>query len=184
MRKEKIYFDEWSFTDNWAKAFEVSKVFKEAKNELEEILQKPIKDFGAFKTNPIEYAKEAIKEANPKVFALGLSDENTLKMLSINLNNLERLSNVITRSPYAIIVTEKGEVSPDENKEPFTIHAEKVDELERYDFCLKLIEVIKEAYKQNTDKPLRLFNAGFMHLIIWDVQTESYIPNWQFVKGM
>lgn len=184
MRKEKIYFDEWSFTENWAKAFEVAKVFKEAKNELEEILQKPIKDFGAFKANPIEYAKEAIKEANPKVFALGLSDENTLKMLSFNLNNLERLSNVIKLTNFKIIVSEKGEASPDESKEPFTVYAETVNELERYDFCLKLIETIKEAYNQNTNVPLRLFNAGFMHLIIWDVQTERYIPNWQFVKGI
>lgn len=184
MRKEKIYFDEWSFTDNWAKAFEIAKVFKEAKNELEEILEKPIKDYGAFKANPIEYAKEAIKEANPKVFALGLTMENTLKMLSVNLNNLERLSKVITLSPFEIVVDKNGIAVASENKEPFTVYAETKDELERYDFCLKLIEIMKEAHNQNTDKPLRSFNAGFMHLILWNVQTESYIPNWQFVKGL
>ncbi|WP_369753342.1 hypothetical protein AB3G34_02330 [Flavobacterium sp. WC2409] len=176
-----VFYNEFDHSNSMRDGYETSLLFNEAVNELQAIIKKPIADYKAFRKDILSYSIEVIKEAFPKPFELGLDNENTFKMLSIDLTNLKRISQIIITTPHRFNVCDKtGHASACEDKEPFTYYAETPEQFERLEYSKQIIEVAEKTLLFNKHQHLGNTIAGFINFIVYDPQ-KGLIPNWYFV---
>jgi hypothetical protein len=166
------------------KAHETAKVFTDAKNELETILEKPIENYTAFKNDVLGYSIAEIKLKYPAAFNLNLGLDKTLQMLSIDLRKLEQYDATLKTTPHKICVCpKKGTATADDDKEPFCWYAETPEQLQRLRFAQSLADLLEQAqeYKPGTAKA-NLTN-GVNHIVYFNMQNEKITPNHFFVMG-
>ena len=185
MKKEKrvtaIYYDELEHSKAIGEGYTLSLLFKEAKDELETIIEKPIEDYTAFKNDVLGYSITEIKTKFPKAFDLGLPIEKVLAMLSIDLQTIERVDNTLKTTAHKFCVCAKtGEAIPDESKDDFIRYATTDEQHERLDFANELIVLLEKAhtFKEYSNKA-NLTN-GLTHIVYHEPQ-EGLIPNRFFV---
>lgn len=188
MKKQEripVFYDEIEHAGAMRSGYEVASIFNEAVAELQTIIKKPIEDYNAFRQNVLDYSIETIKKTFPKPFELGLDNEATFKMLSIDLTNLKRLSQIIATTPHRFIVCDKtGKASACEDKEPHTYYAETPEHFERLKFCNEIIRITEKAYSLNENQNKGSLITGFRSYVFIDPQ-KGLIPNWHFVlKGI
>ena len=188
MKKQEripVFYDEGQHVCEMRNAYETTLTFNEAVAELQMIIKKPIEDYNAFRQNILDYSIEAIKKTFPKPFELGMDNDATFKMLSIDLTKLDKLSQIITTTPHRFVVCEKtGKASPCEDKEPYIYYAETPEQFERMEFSNKIIEVAEKTVSFNKHQHLGNTIGGFINFVVLDPQ-KGLIPNWHFViKGI
>jgi len=185
MKKEleriPVHYAEIEHVTAMREGYGVSVIFNQAVAELETIIKKPIEDYKAFRKDILGYSIEAIKTTFPVPFTMGLDDEATLKMMSIDISKLEQYSEKLKTTPHRFNVCAKsGKASACENEEPYTYYAETPEHFERLDFSNKIIEVAEKAHSYNRNQNKGNIIAGFTSFVINDPQ-KGLIPNWQFV---
>lgn len=179
-KKTAVFYDQQSHYLDQSQAFEAGQVFKGAKNNLEEILKKEI-DYTAFRKDILGYSLSEIKKAFPKPFKLGLTDEATLKMLSIDLNRLKEADAFLKFTSIKFCVCPKtGDTSPDEDREPYISYAVNDDQHQRLNFCNELISVLNKAHEYIPHKAKYNLVLGLESLIYLDPQ-RGVVPNHNFV---
>ena len=183
-KKTAVFYDASGHYTEMNNANESGQTFKRAKNNLEAIINKPISDYTAFRSDILGYAMAEIKKTFPKPFELGLTDEATLKMLSIDLSQLTADSYFLATTPFKFCVCPKtGEATPDECKEPFIWYAETKEQHERLDFALELASILERAYLFTPHTFKSNVTNGLTHIVYFDVQTETIKPNHYFVMN-
>ena len=184
VRKTAIYYNEQQHHSEMSQAHESIQTFKRAKNNLEAITNKPIKDFEAFRNDILGYSMRSIKETFPKPFKLGLSDEATLKMLSIDLKQLTQDDAFLSTTPFKFCVCSKtGEATPDDCKEDYIWNITTDEQHQRLDFCNELSEILERAYLFTPHTFKSNVTNGLTHLVYFNVQTEAITPNHFFVMN-
>ena len=185
VKKVKVFFDEISHYQEMNRAYEITKVFNDAKNELETILEKPIDNYTAFRNDILQYSIAAIKDKYPAAFNLNLGLDKTLSMLSIDLRKLEQYDATLKTTPHKICVCpKKGTATADDDKEPFCWYAETPEQHERLNFANELVGVLERAhenYLQHTHKA-NLTN-GLQRLVYFEPQTEKITPHHYFIMN-
>jgi hypothetical protein len=179
--KKKVWYDQAEHTTQMRNAHGVTLVFKDAVASLEAILESPIKDYAAFKNDVLGYAIAQIKIKFSKAFGLGLSLDQTLSMLSIDLRKIETADGVIKTTPYSITVSESGEASADEDQERFTYYAESEDQHKRLDFANELCNILERAHHYKPGTGIANLTYGVNHIVVFDPQKEVIIPLPNFV---
>jgi hypothetical protein len=183
-KKTAVFYDESGHYTEMNNANESGQTFKRAKNNLEAIINKPISDYTAFRSDVLGYAMAEIKKTFPKPFELGLTDEATLKMLSIDLSQLTTDSYFLATTPFKFCVCPNtGEATPDECKDPFIWYAETKEQHERLDFCNELANILERAYLFTPHTFKSNVTNGLTHIVYFDVQTETIKPNHYFVMN-
>lgn len=178
-----VFYNEFDHTTAMRDGYETSLLFNEAVKELQAIIKKPIEDYKAFRTDVLGYSLEEIKKTFPKPFDLGLDLEQTLKMLTIDLTNLKRISQIISTTPHRFNVCDKtGYASACEDKEPFTFYAETPEHFERLEYSNKIIDVANNTLSYNKHQHLGNTIRGFINFVVLDPQ-KGLIPNWYFIKN-
>lgn len=188
MKKQEripVFYDEGQHVCEMRNAYETTLTFNEAVAELQMIIKKPIEDYNAFRQNILDYSIEAIKKTFPKPFELGMDNDATFKMLSIDLTKLDKLSQIITTTPHRFVVCVKtGKASACEDKEPHTYYAETPEHFERLKFCNEIIGITEKAHSLNENQNKGSLITGFRSYVFIDPQ-KGLIPNWHFVlKGI
>lgn len=180
MKKQKIYYDEASHLNDNRNAYEITLVFNNSVKELEGIIKKPIEDYQAFRNDAYKYAIEEIKKAFPKPFELGLDTESTLKMLSIDLQNIARNSEVLQTTAYRFVVSKEGKAEPCQDKEPYCYYIDTAEQFERLTYSNEIIKVSEKAMTLNPYLHKGNLITGFNMFVTLNYENE-YIPNWRYV---
>lgn len=188
MKKENritaVFYDELGHHLAMSQTNESVQTFKRAKNNLEGIISKPISDYKAFRRDVLGYSMAEIKKAFPKPFELGLTDETTLKMLSIDLKQLQEDAEFLKHTPFRICICPKtGTATPDESKELFIEYATTDEQHERLDFGNELANILERAYLYTPHTFKSNVTNGLTHIVYFDVQTETIKPNHFFVMN-
>lgn len=184
-KKTAVFYDESGHYMEMNNANESGQTFKRAKNNLEAIINKPISDYTAFRSDILGYAMAEIKKTFPKPFELGLTDEATLKMLTIDLSQLTTDSYFLATTPFKFCVCPKtGEATPDECKEPFIWYAETPEQHERLNFANELSEILERAHEKYTPyiHKANLTN-GVEKLVYFHPQTNKIVPHHYWVMN-
>jgi NADH/NAD ratio-sensing transcriptional regulator Rex len=144
-KREKIYvsFNQEMYNSVRDEANKKERYLNKAIKELETIIKKPISDYEAFSKDILGYALKEIKTTFPKPFNLDLGDEATLKMLSIDLANLEECAKHLNTNTEYTIVNGHARIEVDEEK--FKQYVETETQFERYDFALQCVDTIEKA---------------------------------------
>jgi hypothetical protein len=183
-KKTAVFYNEQLHHSEMSQAHESMQTFKRAKNNLEAITNKPIKDFEAFRKDILGYSMQSIKETFPKPFELGLTDEATLKMLSIDLKQLTQDDAFLSTTPFKFCVCSKtGETTPDECKENYIWYATTEEQHQRLDFANELSNILERAYLFTPHTFKSNVTNGLTHIVYFDVQTETIKPNHFFVMN-
>lgn len=184
MKKQRttpVFYDELEHLNAMNEGHKSSLIFKEAKAELEAVLEKPIDDYAEFRKDILGYSITSIKAKFPKAFDLGLPIEKVLAMLSIDLRKIERADAILKTSPHKFCVCPKtGDTTPDEDKEPFTQYAVNDEQHERLDFANELIKLLEKAHTFKTGTNKANLTNGLSHIIYHDPE-QGLIPNRFFV---
>jgi hypothetical protein len=178
--KIKVYYDLGTHHNEMGNAYEITVIYNNTVKELESIIKKPIEDYQAFKKDAYNYSIEAIKKEFPKPFELGLDIESTLKMLTIDLNNIKRNGEIFKTSPYRFEIDKNGKATASEDQEPFTYYAETPEHFERLNFSNEIIAITEKAFSLNRNQNKGNMIVGFNSFVINDPQY-GLIPNWQFI---
>jgi dsDNA-binding SOS-regulon protein len=180
-KRTAVFYNEAEHTNAMGEGHKTSLLFKEAKEELEAILEKPIENYEEFQNDILGYSIAEIKIKFPKAFDLGLSLEKTLAMLSIDLKLITRADGVLKTTPHKYCVCKKtGEAKADESKESFIQYAETDEQHERLDFANELIVILEKAYLYAPHVHKSNVTNGLYHIVVFDPQ-EGLIPNRFFV---
>jgi hypothetical protein len=183
-KKTPIFYNQGEHHSEMSKAYEVGLIFKRSKDDLEKILGTPIADYAEFRKDPLGYAKAEIRKAFPKPFELGLTEQATLKMLSIDLRQIERDSLYLATNPIKFCVCPKtGAVSADECKEDYIWYATTDEQHQRLDFGNELANILERAYLFTPHTFKSNVTNGLTHIVYFDVQTETIKPNHFFVMN-
>ena len=181
--KTKIHFSESEHFAAVTNAHNTAATFNQLTQLVEAILKAEIKDLEAFKKDYEGELIRMIKETYPKPFDLGLDNETTLKMLSIDLTQINELIRVLHGNPSKINICPKSRTaSACENKEPFYIYATTKEQHDKLDFCNKIIEVVNEAAAAQTrNANLATLAAGFREFIFYDPQSNTMMPSHYYI---
>lgn len=180
-KKTAIYYSELDHLNAMREGDALGLLFKEAKNELETILEKPIEDYTAFRNDVLDYSIASIKAKFPKAFDLGLPIEKVLAMLSIDLRMIERVDATLKTTPHKFCVCAKtGNATADECKDDFIQYATTDEQHKRMDFSNELIAVLERAHQYMPHIGKYNLVLGLERLITLDPQ-EGLIPNRFFV---
>jgi hypothetical protein len=179
--RTKVWYNEAQHHTEMRNAHGVTLVFKDAAASLEAILESPIKDYAAFKNDVLGYAIAQIKIKFSKAFGLGLSLDQTLSMLSIDLRKIETADGVLKTTPYLITVSESGEAAADDDQERFTYYAESEDQHNRLDFANELCNILERAHHYKPGTGIANLTNGLNHIVIFDPQKEGLMPRPYFV---
>jgi hypothetical protein len=180
MKKVKIYYDQTSHESDKFKAYDNTKLFNSTVKELESIIKKPIEDYQALKKDAYNYSLETIKKTFPKPFDLGLELEQTLKMLSIDLTNIQKNSEVLKTTPYRFVVTADGKAEPCQDKEPYCFYIDTPEQFERLEYCKEIIKICDKAIILTPYVHKANIILGFNRFVLLDPEN-GYIPNWRYV---
>ena len=180
-KKTAIYYSELDHNNAMGEGHKISLLFKEAKNDLETILEAPIKDYTAFRNDVLSYSISEIKNKFPKAFDLGLPIEKVLAMLSIDLRMIERVDATLKTTPHKFCVCAKtGEATADACKDDFIQYATTEEQHNRLDFANELIAILERAHQYMPHRAKYNLVLGLEPIIILDPQ-EGIIPNRFFV---
>lgn len=180
-RTTAIFYNEAEHHTAMGEGHKVSLLFKEAKNDLETILEKPIEDYTAFRNDVLGYSIASIKTKFPKAFDLGLPIEKVLAMLSIDLRMIERVDATLKTTPHKFCVCAKtGEATADDCKDDFIQHATTDEQHERLDFANELIVILEKAYLYAPHVHKSNVTNGLYHIVVFD-PSKGLIPNRFFV---
>lgn len=184
VKKTAVFYDALSHHLAMSQSHETSLIFKRAKENLEQITNRPIKDYEAFRNDIICYSMQSIKETFPKPFELGLTDEATLKMLSINIDQLKTDAENLKNNPIAFCVCNKtGAVSPDENREPHTWYITTKEQHDRLNFTTELAEMLELASKVTPYVRKANVTNGLSHLVYYCMETDTLKPSHTYVTN-
>jgi len=184
MSKKEIWYDELSHSIAMGEGWKKGELFKQAKDDLEKVIGRPLTSYPEFRKDILGYALKEIKLTFPKPFDLGLSDDVVLGMLGIDLRLIKQVSAELKNTPHVFKVCSKtGDCSANEDKTPFKWFAESKEELDRLAFAENLADTLEKAaeltpYVRKADVTL-----GLTHFVYFDVQTGSIIPNHYYVKN-
>lgn len=180
-KKTAVFYDGAAHYLAMGEGHKVSLLFKEAKNDLEAILEKPIDDYTAFRNDVLGYSIASIKAKFPKAFDLELPIEKVLAMLSIDLRMIERVDATLRTTPHKFCVCAKsGDATADECKDDFIQHATTNEQHERLDFANEIIKLLEKAHLYTPYTHKSNMTNGLYHIVIFDPQ-EGLIPNRFFV---
>lgn len=180
-KKTAVFYNELEHHSTMSQANEAVEVYKRAKNNLQTIIGKEIKDFKGFRKNPLAFSMAIIKETFPKPFELGLSDEATLKMLSIDLSQLEKDSLYLIGTPHQIKICDKtGNCEPQDDKEQFISYATNDLQHDRLQFCQDLISNLEKCHEYAPYRGKHNLVMGLIPFIYLDPQ-RGLVPNHNFV---
>jgi hypothetical protein len=183
MSKKEIWYDELSHSIAMGEGWKKGELFKQAKDDIEKIIGRPLTSYPEFKKDPLEYALKEIKASFPKPFDLGLSDDVVLGMLGIDLRLIKQISPELKNTPHVFNVCAKtGKCSASEDKTPFKWFAESKEELDRLDFAEKLADILEQAHELTPYVNKAEVTLGLTHLVYLDVQTGKFIPNHWYIK--
>jgi hypothetical protein len=181
VKKVPLFYDNLQHLSDQRDAHQTSVLFNKAVAELETIIKKPIEDYKAFKNDILGYSLEMIKQTFPKPFELGLDNEATLKMLGINLSNINSISEKIQNTTHRYTVCKKtGVATPCNDKEPYTKYAETPEQFERLKFSNDIIAISEKAFELGNNLHKSDLVYGFKPFVVYDTQ-KGLIPNWYFV---
>jgi len=181
-KRTPVFYDEIEHVNAMGKGYEAAKIFDKAKADLETILETNITDYAAFKNDILGYSLTAIQAKFPKAYELGMSTDNVLKMLSIDIRPLKEADAQLKNNPCKFVVCAKsGKSNADEKKDDFIRYAETDEQHERLEFANEIAKVLERAaeltpYVNKSDVTL-----GLTHLVYFDVQTGNIIPNHYYV---
>ena len=180
-KKTAVFYDESSHYSAMRDGDTMALLFKEAKNELEAILEKPIEDYTAFRNDILGYSIASIKAKFPKAFDLGLPIEKVLAMLSIDLRMIERVDATLKTTPYKFCVCPKsGDATSDECKEEFIWYATTDEQHERLDFSNDLISNLEKCHEYAPYRGKHNLVMGIVQFVYLDPQL-GLVPNHNFV---
>ena len=180
-KKTAVFYDESSHYSAMRDGDTMALLFKEVKNELETILEKPIEDYTAFRNDIYGYSVASIKAKFPKAFDLGLPIEKVLAMLSIDLRMIERVDATIKTTPHKFCVCAKtGEAHSDDCKEDFISYATTDEQHERLDFANELIANLEKCHEYSPYRGKHNLVTGLIQFAYLDPQ-RGLIPNHYFV---
>ena len=182
MKKIKIHFQEHEYFQAVTKSYEAVYNFNELTKQVEAILKAEIKDLEAFKNDYEGELMRMIKEAYPKPFDLGLDNETTLKMVSIDLNKInELILNLKSNTGKINICKDKKEAISCEDKEPFFLYAETPSQMEKLNFCKQIIEICNKANENFPTTNVAKVASGFRGMVHFDPQTNGLIPSYSYI---
>lgn len=181
MSKKQIYFDEVQYTTDLRNNEEQIILFNKTFAEANAMLLEPLTDCKAFRKDPYNVTLEAIKAQYPKPFELGLTIDKTLDMLNFDLTNIKNAGQALSTHP-ARYLFKNGIAENDFSKEPYFWYATTVEELERYDYCMELIKILNNGKERIEGAKLYNMNRGLVNFVIYDLESETLIPNHIFVK--
>jgi hypothetical protein len=176
-----VFYDENRHHTTMGNAYELVKVFNDAKLELETIIAKPIENYAAFRKDIIGFSVEQIKLTYPMPFALGLSDDITLGMLGINLDSLKRHSDALKFTPYKIIVSKAGICEVCTDATPYKLYAKTHEQHERLDFANELCISLEAAHKYKPFQNKANLTTGLQGLVYHETVSNSFKANHVFV---
>ena len=185
-QKTAVFYDESGHNLEMNQAYEVGLIFKRAKETLEQITNTPIADYEAFRADILGYSMQSIKQTFPKVFNLELSEADTLKMLSINLEQLKKDAADLQAHPVPFCVCKKtGAVTPEENREKHTWFITTKEQHDRLKFTNELADILQRASEVTPYVRKANVTNGLIHLVYYDAQTDTLKPNHNYVmKGI
>jgi hypothetical protein len=179
--KVKVFYDNLQHLSDQRDAYPTTQLFNKAVSELETILKKPIEDYKAFKKDMVNYSLEAVKQAYPKPFNLGLDDSSTLKMLGIDLANITNIADKIQHTPHRFNVCSKsGTATVCDDKEPYTYYAETPEQLERLEFANEIIKLAEKAHSLKPNLNKDTIVSGFYDFAVFE-PSKGFMPNRFFV---
>jgi hypothetical protein len=182
MSKKQIFFDEAQYSNDLRNNEEQIILFNKTFAEANKMLLEPLTDCKAFKNDAYNVTLEAIKTQYPKPFELGLTIDKTLDMLSFDLTNIKHAGQSFITHP-ARYIFKNGIAENDYSKEPYIWYATTVEELERYDYCMELIKILNNGKERIEGAKLYNMNRGLINFVIYDLASETLIPNHCFVKN-
>jgi hypothetical protein len=183
-KKTAVFYDEIAHHTEMAAAHETAKVFTDAKNELETILEKPLDSYTGFKNDVLGYSIAEIKNKYPGAFGLNLPLDKTLQMLSIDLRKIEQYDAILKTTPHKICVCpKKGTAEPLNNKEPHIWYAETPEQIARLKFSNELAALLEQAHEYKPGTAKANLTNGVNHIVYFEPQTEKLTPNHFFVMG-
>jgi len=182
IEKTAVFYDALSHHLAMSQSHETSLIFTRAKEKLEQIIDKPIKDYEAFREDILGYSMQSIREVFSKPFELGLSDGATLKMLSINIDQLKTDAEKLRNNPTPFCVCKKtGAVSPDQNPEAHTWYITTKEQHERLKFTTELAAILELASEVTPYVRKANVTNGLAHLVYFDPQTDTLKPNHNYL---
>jgi len=186
MKKENkitaVFYNEGEHHSEMSKAYEVGLIFKRSKDDLEKIIGKPIDDYAEFRKDPLGYAKAEVRKAFPKPFELELTEEATLKMLSIDLRQIEADSLYLATNPIKFCICPKtGAVSADECKEDYIWYATTDEQHERLNFANELADILERTHKRIPHSHKANMTTGLQTIVYFNLQTEKLTANHYYV---
>jgi hypothetical protein len=180
-KKTAVFYDEALHFSAMRDGETMAILFREAKNELEVILEKPIEDYTAFRNDILGYSIASIKVKFPKAFDLGLPIEKVLAMLSINLRIIERADATLRSTPHKFCVCAKtGEAKGDDCKEDFIWYATTDEQHERLNFTYSLITNLEKCHEYAPYRGKHNLVMGLIQFVYLDPQL-GLVPNHNFV---
>jgi hypothetical protein len=178
--KTVIYYDEMTHLMNSSSANDIAKALNDAVAEIEAITESKVMDKEAFRSDILGESMKLIKKSFAKVFALGLNDKQTLKTLSIDMTNIERLHNIVSTNPTALLFDAEGKAYPSNDKEPYLYYAETKEEIERLDFANHIITVLNKCNRLTPHLSVAGLGSGLRVFVVMD--NGVLTPNWRFIK--
>lgn len=183
IKKVALYYDASTHADDMRKGYELSMLFKKAVVDLEKIISKPIEDYQAFKNDIIGYSINAIKKNFPKPFALGLDNETTFKMLSIDFNNISNIGNKLNNQKHLFVVDKNGKAEEILDVELYTLFASTPEHFERMAFCDVIIDVVNKAYELIPNQNKAQIMSGFNRFITFEPSERIGYNSHYILKG-
>jgi len=179
-----IHYHELDHLNAMREGDKVGMLFKEAKEQLETILEAKI-DYTAFKNDVLNYAIAEIRKKYSGAFALNLPFDTTIQMLGLSLKNFERIDSIIKTTPHTFKVCNKtGNTSSCDDKIPFTLFCETPEQHQRLEFANELADILERAAALTPYVRKSNVTNGLVHLVYHDVQTDTLKPNHNFVLGI
>ena len=177
-----IHYNELDHFNAMREGDNVGLLFKEAKEELETILEAKIADYTAFRNDVLNYAIAEIRKKYSGAFALNLPFDTTIQMLGLSLKNFERIDAIIKTTPHTFKVCSKtGKATPCDDKLPFTLFCETPQQHKRLKFANELSNILERAYLFTPYTFKSNVTNGLTHIVYFDVQTETIKPTPNFV---
>lgn len=180
--KIAIHYNELDHLNAMREGDNVGLLFKEAKEQLETILEAKIEDYTAFRNDVLNYAIAEIRKKYSGAFALNLPFDTTIQMLGLNLKNFERIDSILKTTPHTFKVCPKtGKATPCDDKIPFTSFCETLEQHNRLEFANELCTILEKAYLFTPFTFKSNVTNGLTHIVFFDVQTGTIKPTPNFV---
>ncbi|MGL2963594.1 hypothetical protein ACSVH2_07215 [Flavobacterium sp. RSB2_4_14] len=173
--KTKIYYDELKHITQKNEVFKYAEIYRKAKEHLEQITKQPIND--AFYNDMQSYSIEAIKQAYPKPFELGLELDVTLNMIKIDIKPIieAQAKLLLCKLPTKLV---NGAIELDKTEADFYVYLNpaKADEYNNIKTIIDTFKIVDRH--QNGLHLLRALGTDRVNIQGYDVNINpSYFAN-------